>query len=63
MIFHMKDGSSFVIRDEVTDNTLYALAIEHGDVLYMLNSAINIDNIQSVEIAEGHSGVTLAADT
>lgn len=63
VIFHMKDGSSFVIRDEVTDNTLYALAIEHGDVLYMLNSAINIDNIKSVEIAEGHSGVTMEADT
>ena len=63
VIFHMKDGSSFVIRDEVTDNTLYALAIEHGDVLYMLNSAINIDNIQSVEIAEDQSGVTLEVDT
>lgn len=50
VILHMKDGSEFVVINALTENTLFNRVIEHGDVLYMLNSAINVENIQSVEI-------------
>lgn len=50
MIIHMQDGSDFVVVSDTTNNALYTLTIHHGDILYMLNSAINIDNIQSIEI-------------
>lgn len=62
LILHMKDGSDFIVRNEVTENVLFCRSIEHDDTLYMLNSAVNIDNIQSVELVTNQSGVTLEAD-
>ena len=63
VIFHMTDGTDFVVLDDLTDNTLFKRAIENDDTLYMLNSAINIDNIQSVDVLGNLGGATLAADT
>ena len=63
VIFHMTDGTDFVVLDDLTDNTLFKRAIENDDALYMLNSAINIDNIQSVEVFGNLGGATLEADT
>ena len=63
VIFHMTDGTDFVVLDDLTDNTLFKKAIENDDTLYMLNSAINIDNIQSVEVAGSLTSATLEADT
>ena len=62
LIFHMTDGTDFVVVDSLTDNTLFKRIIEHGDSLYMLNSAINIDKKQSVEVVGKLSGTTLEAD-
>ena len=62
LIFHMTDGTSFVVADALTDNTLFKRGIEHDDSLYMLNSAINIDKIQSVEVAGSLAHTTLEAD-
>ena len=62
LIFHMTDGTSFVVTDALTENTLFKREIEHGDSLYMLNSAINIDKIQSVEVAGSLNHATLEAD-
>ena len=62
LIFHMTDGTDFVVVDSVTDNTLFKRVIEHGDFLDMFNSAINIDKIQSVEVAGKLSSATLEAD-
>ena len=50
LVFHMTDGTDFVVKDEVTDNTLFKRALENGDSIYMLNSAIQIDDIASVEL-------------
>ena len=63
LVFHMTDGTDFVVADPLTDNTLFRRVIEHGDLLYMLNSAINIDKIQSVELTCRQSGTVLDADT
>ena len=63
VIFHMTDGTDFVVLDNLTDNTLFKRAIENDDTLYMLGSAINIDNIQSVEVLGKLGGATLEADT
>lgn len=63
VIFHMTDGTDFVVLDDLTDNTLFKRAIENDDTLYMLNSAINIDDIQSVEVFGNLGGATLEADT
>ena len=63
LVFHMTDGTDFVAADPLTDNTLFRRVIEHGDLLYMLNSAINIDKIQSVELTCRRSGTVLDADT
>ena len=63
VIFHMTDGTNFVVVDNLTDNTLFKRAIENDDTLYMLSSAINIDNIQSVEVAGSLTSATLEADT
>lgn len=62
LILHMKDGSSFVVQNKDTNNALYSLFIEPGNILYMLNSAVNVDNIQSVEVVSDQSSVTLEAD-
>ena len=63
VVFHMMDGTDFVVLDDLTDNTLFKRAIENDDTLYMLGSAINIDNIQSVEVFGHLGGATLEADT
>lgn len=63
VIFHMTDGTDFVVVDNLTDNTLFKRVIENDDTLYMLGSAINIDNIQSVEVIGNMGGATLEADT
>ena len=63
VIFHMTDGTDFVVVDDLTDNTLFKKGIENDDTLYMLGSAINIDNIQSVEVIGNMGGATLEADT
>lgn len=63
VIFHMTDGTDFVVVDNLTDNTLFKRVIENDDTLYMLGSAINIDNIQSVEVIGNLGGATLEADT
>ena len=63
VIFHMTDGTDFVVLDDLTDNTLFKRVIENDDTLYMLGSAINIDNIQSVEVAGSLTSATLEADT
>ena len=63
VVFHMTDGTDFVVLDDLTDNTLFKKGIENDDTLYMLNSAINIDNIQSVEVIGNMGGATLEADT
>lgn len=58
----MKDGTDFAVVDSLTENTLFKRKIEHGDSLYMLNSAIHIDKIQSVEVAGKRSGAVLEPD-
>ena len=63
VVFHMMDGTDFVVLDDLTDNTLFKKGIENDDTLYMLGSAINIDNIQSVEVIGNLGGATLEADT
>ena len=63
VIFHMTDGTDFVVVDDLTDNTLFKKGIENDDTLYMLGSAINVDNIQSVEVIGNMGGATLEADT
>ncbi|MGM9600573.1 MAG: hypothetical protein ACI3W5_03160 [Faecousia sp.] len=62
VVFHMTDGNDFVVRDDLTDNTLFKRVIENDDSLYMLGSAINIDNIQSVEVVGRLASATLEAD-
>ena len=62
VIFHMTDGTDYVVLDDLTDNTLFKRVIENDDTLYMLGSAINIDNIQSVEVAGRLASATLEAD-
>ena len=63
VIFHMTDGTDYVVLDDLADNTLFKRVIENDDTLYMLGSAINIDNIQSVEVIGNMGGATLEADT
>lgn len=62
VVFHMMDGNDFVVRDDLTDNTLFKRVIENDDSLYMLNSAINIDNIKSVEVTGKLASATLEVD-
>lgn len=62
IIFHMTDGTDFVVTAPLTENTLFRRVIEHEDSLYMLNSAINIDKIQSVELGDGSGSMILEAD-
>ena len=63
VILHMTDGTDFVVLDDLTDNTLFKIVIENNDTLYMLGSAINIDNIQSVEVLGNLGSGILEADT
>ena len=62
LIFHMTDGTDFVVMDDLTDNTVFQRIIEHDDLLCMLNSAINIEKIQSVEVAGEFGSAMLEGD-
>lgn len=62
IVFHMADGTDFVVMDELTNNTLFRRAVENDDVIYMLNSAVNIDDIMSIEIASSTQSATLLPD-
>ena len=62
LIFHMTDGTDFVVMDDLTDNTVFKRIIEHDDLLCMLNSAINIEKIQSVEVAGEFGSAMLEGD-
>lgn len=62
LTFHLTDGTDFVVQDAVTQNTLFSLSVERGDVLYMLNSAVNIDRIASVEVVGNLRSALLEAD-
>ena len=63
VVFHMMDGTDFVVLDDLTDNTLFKKGIENDDTLYMMGSAINIEKIQSVEVYGNLGGATLEVDT
>ncbi len=62
VMLHYTDGTSFAVRNDEIDNALFSKGIENGGVLYMLNSAVNIDNIQSVEITGDDYTVNLKSD-
>lgn len=62
LTFHLTDGSDYVVKNDMTQNTLFSLFVEKGDVLYMLNSAINIDKIASVEAVGNLHSAVLEAD-
>ena len=62
LIFHMTDGTDFVVSDSLTENTRFKREIEHEDQLYMFNSAINMDKIQSVELGDQLNRIVLDAD-
>lgn len=62
LTFHLTDGTDFVVQDAVTQNTLFCLSVERGDILYMLNSAVNIDRIASVEVVGNLRSALLEAD-
>lgn len=62
LIFHLTDGTDYVVKNDVTQNTLFCLSIEKGGILYMLNSAINIDKIASVEAVGNLHSAILEAD-
>lgn len=59
---NMKDGSTFVVRNGQMDNTLFQLSVEDGLCLCMLNSAVNIDDIVSVEAIGTTQSATLLPD-
>lgn len=63
IVFHMTDGTDFVVTDSLTQNVLFTRSIEHGQTLYMLNSAINIDKIQSVGVSGSLTSTILEADS
>ena len=62
LTFHMTDGTDFIVKDDVTQNTLFSLYVEQGNILYMLNSAVNIDKIASVEVIGNLHSAVLEAD-
>ena len=59
---NMKDGSTFVVRNGQMDNTICQLSVEDGLCLCMLNSAVNIDDIVSVEAIGTTQSATLLPD-
>lgn len=59
---NMRDGSVFMVRSGQMDNTLFQLSLEDGLSLYMLNSAVNIDDIVSVEAFGPAQAATLLPD-
>lgn len=58
----MKDGSTFVVRSTETDNTLFQKGEWDGSCLCMLNSAINIEDIETVILTVKGQEIVLTAD-
>ena len=58
----MKDGSTFVVRSDEMNNCLFQKGEWDGTCLCMLNSAINIEKIQSVEVAGEFGSAMLEGD-
>ena len=62
LTLHMVDGTDFTVLNATTDNTYFKVMPDEEHVYYMLNSAINIDKIQSIEVAGDTEACTLEAD-
>ena len=62
LTLHMVDGTDFTVLNATTDNTYFKVMPDEEYVYYMLNSAINIDKIQSIEVAGDTETYTLEAD-
>lgn len=62
LTLHMVDGTDFTVLNATTDNTYFKVMPDEEHVYYMLNSAINIDKIQSIEVAGNTEACTLEAD-
>ena len=62
LTLHMVDGTDFTVLNATTDNTYFKVMPDEEYVYYMLNSAINIDKIQSIEVAGNTEACTLEAD-
>lgn len=58
----MKDGSVFVVRSGDIDNTLFQKGNWDGSCLCMLNSAINIEDIDTVVVTVDGQDITLTAE-
>ena len=62
LTLHMVDGTDFTVLNVTTDNTYFKVMPDEEHVYYMLNSAINIDKVQSIEVAGDTETYTLEAD-
>ena len=58
----MKDGSTFVVRNDEMDNCLFQKGEWDGFCLCMLNSAINIEDIETVILTVKGQEIVLTAD-
>ena len=58
----MKDGSTFVVRSDEMDNCLFQKGEWDGFCLCMLNSAINIEDIETVILTVKGQEIVLTAD-
>lgn len=58
----MKDGSTFVVRSDEMNNCLFQKGEWDGTCLCMLNSAINIEDIETVILTVKGQEIVLAAD-
>lgn len=60
--FQMKDGSTFVVRSGEINNCLFQKGNWDGSCLCMLNSAINIEDIETVILTVNGQDIPLTAD-
>ena len=58
----MKDGSTFVVRSDEMNNCLFQKGEWDGTCLCMINSAINIEDIETVILTVKGQEIVLAAD-
>ena len=58
----MKDGSTFVVRSDEMNNCLFQKGEWDGTCLCMLNSAINIEDIETVILTVKGQEIVLTAD-
>lgn len=58
----MKDGSVFVVRSDEMNNCLFQKGEWDGSCLCMLNSAINIEDIEAVVLTVDEQDITLTAE-